>query len=301
MTRQLVLIHGRAQEHKDGVALKAEWIDALEEGLAKSDLTLPIAEEDVRFPFYGDTLYDMVGGATSDQAAEIIVRGDDSDEDEQRFTRAVMEEIRKKANITPEQLAEVTGQEVVDRGPMQWEWFQGFLKAVDRYVPHGSGTSIALFTRDVYQYLKNPNIRDSIDAGVSAALRADRESVVVAHSLGTVVAYNVLRNRGVQAGWKVPVFITVGSPLAVNEIRKNVRALAPTRCPECAGAWFNALDERDVVALYALTPDRFPIDPSMPEIENKRDVRNRTKNRHGIAGYLDDKVVAKRIYDALVS
>jgi hypothetical protein len=301
MTRQLVLIHGRAQEHKDAVALKAEWLDALEEGLAKNGLTLPIAEEDVRFPFYGDTLYDMVGGATSDQAAEIIVRGDDSDADEQRFTRAVMEEIRKKANITPEQLAEVTGQEVVDRGPLQWEWFQGFLKAVDRYVPHGSGTSIALFTRDVYQYLKNPNIRDTIDAGVSAALRSDRESVVVSHSLGTVVAYNVLRNRGLQEGWKVPTFITVGSPLAVAEIRKSVRAIAPTRCPECAGAWFNAMDERDVVALYALTPDRFPIDPSMPEIENKVDVRNRTKNRHGIAGYLDDAVVAKRIHDALVS
>lgn len=29
MTRQLVFVHGRTQEHKDADALKAEWISAL--------------------------------------------------------------------------------------------------------------------------------------------------------------------------------------------------------------------------------------------------------------------------------
>ena len=61
------------------------------------------------------------------------------------------------------------------------------------------------------------------------------------------------------------------------------------------------MDERDVVALYSLEPAFFPLDPANPPIENKRDVRNRTRNRHGISGYLDDKEVAKRIYDALVA
>ncbi|MGZ4895289.1 MAG: hypothetical protein ACXVJ0_02545, partial [Candidatus Angelobacter sp.] len=74
----------------------------------------------------------------------------------------------------------------------------------------------------------------------------------------------------------------------------------PIRCPECASEWFNAMDERDVVALYPLDPNCFPLDPINPAIENKRDVRNNTTNRHGIGGYLNDKEVAKRIYDALV-
>lgn len=301
MSRQLILVHGRAQEHKDSKALKAEWLDALEEGLAKSGLTLPIPETDVRFPFYGDTLYDMDAGKSADEAAEIVVRGVDGDLDEQRFTRAVMEEIRKKNNITEAQLAQVAGQDVVQRGPLNWEWFQGFLKAVDRFVPHGSGTSIALFTHDVYQYLKNSAIRETIDTGVATALTPGIESVVVAHSLGTVVAYNLLRQQGHLRGWKVPYFVTVGSPLAVTEIRKTIRNFAPIRSPECVSAWFNALDERDVVALYPLVPDRFPLDPAAPAIENKRDVRNRTKNRHGIAGYLDDADVAKRIHRALTA
>lgn len=299
MSRQLVLIHGRAQENKDSKALKAEWLDALEEGLAKSNLALPIAETDVRFPYYGDTLFDMVDGKSADSAAEIVVRGTDASADEQEFTRRILEEIRQQAGITTQQIAEVSGQEVVNRGPLNWEWFQGVLRAIDRHVPHGSGASIALFTHDVYCYLKNDAIRKKIEDGVSAAMKPGQSTVVVSHSLGTVVAYNLFRREGHLRGWKVPLFITVGSPLGIQEIRKTLKGFATTRCPECADAWFNAMDERDVVALYPLKPDRFPLDPVNPAIVNKTDVRNRTANRHGIAGYLDDKEVAKRIFDAL--
>ena len=141
MTKQLVLIHGRSQQHKDSIALKAEWLEALEEGLAKSNLTLPIAEPDVRFPFYGDTLFDLVDGKSEDTAAEVIVRGEQGDDDEQRFVRAVMEEVQKKSGITDAEIAQVAGQEVVEKGPQNWEWVQGFLKAVDRFLPHGSGAA----------------------------------------------------------------------------------------------------------------------------------------------------------------
>ena len=58
------------------------------------------------------------------------------------------------------------------------------------------------------------------------------------------------------------------------------------------------MDERDVVALYPLDQSGFPI---MPAIENKTDVDNDTENQHGISGYLEDKAVAKRIYDALTA
>lgn len=301
MTRQLVLVHGRAQEQKDSIALKAEWVETLKEGLAKSRLSLPIPEEDVRFPFYGDTLYDMVGGKSAADAASVIIRGENADDEEKHFTRALMEEIRKKTGITEAQLSEVAGKDMVERGPLNWEWFQGFLKAVDRFVPYGSGASIALFTHDVYQYLKNSVIRETIDSGVSDAMAPDVENVVVAHSLGTVVAYNLLRQQGHLRRWKVPLFVTLGSPLAVTEIRKTLRSFAPIRCPECVSKWFNAMDERDVVALYQLDTGSFPVDPAKPGIENKGSVRNETSNHHGISGYLGDKEVAKRIYDGLVA
>jgi len=299
--RQLVFIHGRAQEQKDAGALKSEWIDAFQEGLDKSNLQMPIEEHEVRFPFYGDRLYDLVSGKSVDEAARTVLRGANADEEEKRFVRAVIQEIRIKAGVTDEQLTEVAGEEVIKRGPLNWEWLQGILKAIDRFVPYGSGNSIALFTHDVYQYLKNSAIRNAIDDDVASAISSAQETIVVAHSLGTVVGYNVLRQRAHANGWTIPLFVTVGSPLAITEVRKTLKGLATTRCPEGVSSWFNALDERDVVALYPLDPTNFPLDPRIPAIENKRDVRNKTNNRHGIAGYLNDKEVAKRIHDALVA
>jgi hypothetical protein len=299
MSRQLVLIHGRAQEHKDSKALKAEWLDALGKGLAKSNLKLPIAESAVRFPFYGDSLFDMVDGKSDEEAADVVVRGTNADADEQEFTRKILEEIRQQAGITTDQIADVTNRGVVERGPLNWEWFQGVLRVIDLHVPGGSGTSIALFTHDVYCYLKNEAIRKKIEDGVKAAMTPGVPTVVVSHSLGTVVAYNLFRREGQNLGWKVPVFITVGSPLGIEQIRKTLKRFAPLRMPECAESWFNAMDQRDVVALYPLKPDRFAIDPALPAITNKTDVHNHTSNRHGIAGYLDDQEVAQKIFDAL--
>jgi hypothetical protein len=58
------------------------------------------------------------------------------------------------------------------------------------------------------------------------------------------------------------------------------------------------MDERDVVALYPLDARNFKIDPA---IENNTRVDNHTEIRHGIAGYLDDQHVARRIHEALVA
>ena len=154
---------------------------------------------------------------------------------------------------------------------------------------------MALFTNDVYQYLHNPGIGRVLDDGVRSAFARGVETVVVSHSLGTVVAYNVLKKAGAERGLKVPLFVTLGSPLGVKVVKRAVR---PIGYPGCASHWFNAMDERDVVALFALDDKHFDIDP---DIENKTDVDNPTSNRHGISGYLGDPEVARRIHEALTA
>jgi hypothetical protein len=62
-------------------------------------------------------------------------------------------------------------------------------------------------------------------------------------------------------------------------------------------AWLNARDPDDVVALFPLDGAHFHANPA---VENKSDVDNTTDNKHGIDGYLDDAVVAARIYDAVM-
>jgi hypothetical protein len=293
MTRELVFVHGRSQQHKDAQGLKDAWISAWRAGLTKSGLDLPISEDRVRFPYYGDTLDALVRDLPDGDVPEVIVRGTGSDEEERQFVASVLAELAKANLVTNDQIDAAAGEEVLERGPQNWRFVRAILTAIDRYVPGGSAAGIALATRDVYQYLRNPGIRDTIETGVRAAMTRGVETVVVAHSLGSVVAYNLLKREGAALGWRVPLFVTVGCPLGVTAIRRWLR---PIGHPECASAWFNALDGRDVVALYVLDDEHFRVDPA---IENKTDVHNDTDNRHGIAGYMGDEDVARRIHDAL--
>jgi hypothetical protein len=294
--KELIFIHGRSQQDKDSIALKAEWIEAFAQGLSHSGLKVPIEEIAIRFPYYGDTLAGLVGGRPANEIAEVIVRGDNAERAEQNFQLEVLREMQEAhPELNEAMVAAIAGDEVIQKGPLNWGWVRAILTGIDRHVPFGSSGSIALFTKDVYQYLKNSGTRDAIEMGVRKAFSAT-PAVVVAHSLGSVVAYNLLRREGAAQGWNVPLLVTVGCPLGVTAIRKW---LAPNKHPECAGHWFNAMDSRDIVALH-------PLDAShgwdiSPGIENKTDVNNQTSNRHGISGYLGDPVIAKRIYDALVS
>ena len=81
-------------------------------------------------------------------------------------------------------------------------------------------TTLEVFTRDVYIYTTKTAVRDEIDRTVAGAL-TDQPTVVVAHSLGTVVAYNVLRND--RRTLKIPLLVTVGSPLGVRSVRDQFR------------------------------------------------------------------------------
>lgn len=295
MTRQLVFIHGRSQEEKNADELKASWIRAFQSGLEKSSLELPIQESAIRFPYYGQTLYDLVNGVDGSEIADVIVRGEADSSPEVEFMKRMLNEIKDRHGVTDAQVRAVADSTTLERGIANWEWVQNVLKALDRHVPSMSKATVAWITKDVYHYLRNPGFQNVIDNGVRQAITPGIKTVVVGHSLGSVVSYNLLARDGAALGWKVPLFVTLGSPLAVRVIKE---LLAPIKHPVCVEHWFNAMDERDVVSLYALDEDHFPVDPS---IENKTDVDNFTDNRHGIAGYLSDKVVAKRIYNALTS
>lgn len=292
--RQLIFIHGRSQEDKDARALKDEWIGAWEKGLQKSGLTNPLEDSDIRFPYYGNTLRDLVAGLSAEQAAQVIVKGPAPGGTEEQFMREMIRELATKAGVTEAQIMAELQPEVIARGPQNWGWVQGILSAIDRVRPLSS-TLVSLVTKDVYKYLHNTAIATPIDTGVCSAPFPDREAVVVSHSLGTVVAYSVLMSRnGQMLGCKVPLFVTLGSPLAVSVIEHKVR---PHTFPKNVTAWYNAMDPDDVVSLHALTPDHFNVGKP---IENNTKVKNWTDNQHGIRGYLDDEQVAKKIYDAVV-
>lgn len=289
--RTLVLVHGRAQENKDPLAVKQEWMSALDVGAHHVGRPLDLPDDRVRLPYYGQTLYDLVSG-DPENAAQVVVRGsEDGPTAEDEFVRAALLEIAEHAGVTEADVLAEAGDDVVERGPLNWRWVRATLTALDK-LPNVSAWSVALATRDVYQYLNNVRVRDTIEDGVRQALDGTDEAVVVSHSLGTVVAYNLLRREAAARGWTVPLLVTLGSPLAVTTIARTLR---PVSWPEPVGSWFNAFDPQDIVSLHPLTEPWFAVD----RIANYDKVDNPTSNQHGISGYLSDPRVAATILDAV--
>jgi pimeloyl-ACP methyl ester carboxylesterase len=287
---RLVFIHGRAQEGRNPEDVRQEWISALDQGLSKSGLTLPVHSSAITLPYFGDRLFNLTKNLSEiDETA--IARGSPMIDPILAFQAAALEDIRKGAGISDAEVQALVEGNATSRGPENWPWVLAVVRAIDKWQSGTSADAIQLLLRDVYVYCTRRGIAEAVEEIVRAEIDIE-PTVVVAHSLGTVVAYNILRNdpRSLQ----VRKLVTVGAPLAIRAVRKN---LVPLKSPK-AEAWFNAFDPRDIVALNPLNAANFPV---VPKIVNKGDVDNFTENRHGIAGYLSDAAVAYEIYQGLVS
>jgi hypothetical protein len=131
---------------------------------------------------------------------------------------------------------------------------------------------------DVYAYFFG-GVGDAMRDRLRSTLAdVDGPVVVIAHSLGSIIAYDVLREA--RPARDIPLFVTVGSPLGVTEIQDLVTT--PLQVPGGVTAWRNVADGRDLVAL-----DR-TIRPEYAPAERTTDflVVNDSENHHGIRQYL---------------
>ncbi|HEV7788325.1 MAG TPA: hypothetical protein VGP05_04875 [Pseudonocardia sp.] len=89
--------------------------------------------------------------------------------------------------------------------------------------------------------------RNAIQDRLRQALDAvDGPVIVVSHSLGTIVAYDVLSEPRF-ASRAVPLLITLGAPLGYTEIQDVIAH--PLRVPAPVQLWTNFADPLDVITL----------------------------------------------------
>ncbi|HUL92454.1 MAG TPA: hypothetical protein VLV56_08910 [Burkholderiales bacterium] len=106
---------------------------------------------------------------------------------------------------------------------------------------------------DLHRYRHHRATRDAVRERLRETLRsahnADREIMLIAHSMGSIVAYDVLRAAGrTLPGLRISHFVTLGSPLGLTKVKEIVAA--PLRVPECAARWSNFADPRDYAARW---------------------------------------------------
>ena len=106
--------------------------------------------------------------------------------------------------------------------------------------------------RDVHDFLFDTKRRADMEASLRQRLDAGGGPfVVVAHSQGSMIAYDVLRQLSAK-DYRVPLLLTVGSPLGLDEVQDVLRDWAGVRgrlpIPACVERWVNVADRLDPVA-----------------------------------------------------
>jgi hypothetical protein len=130
----------------------------------------------------------------------------------------------------------------------------------------------AYFFTDKRQPIRE-RLRQALNAVVGGPV------VVVGHSLGTVIAYDVLSEASFAAS-VVPLLVTLGSPLGYTEIQDVVTR--PLRLPTPVQLWANFADPLDLVALDTSLADEFQGAPRIIDAL----VDNPSPNNHAACGYL---------------
>lgn len=101
----------------------------------------------------------------------------------------------------------------------------------------------------VRKYLRDDDLAQVIRDRVTAAIRDGGSTILLGHSLGSIVAYEVLclvPDHGIKT------FVTIGSPLGLRSIQEGMRGPARERIPGLPPGverWFNIYDTGDPVAL----------------------------------------------------
>ena len=157
------------------------------------------------------------------------------------------------------------------------------------------------FYREVSGYLHGtPGMADEMRARLRDAIkRHDGPLVVLAHSLGSIIAFDVLSEPEL-AGRGVS-FVTVGSPLGLGPAQDHLRTWRGSRPIEIPGSiafWRNLQAAGDPVAVGTGLDDlRDDYAPSLRV--HATEVRNEAEWHHALSGYLETPEVRDTIYARL--
>ena len=123
--------------------------------------------------------------------------------------------------------------------------------------------------------------------------------VVVSHSMGTVIAYDCLKN--VSGCPAIDGFLTVGSPLGLSEVHDNFRPPYVRReafpSDRLSGRWVNVSDRLDPVALDARLANDYQLGGR--EVIIDRAVRNEGRWRHSSGKYFRQAELVGRLRELL--
>ncbi len=246
---RVVVVHGVGQQIEGSCTLHRSFFPALCDGLTRAGGS--VEPDDVVFASYGDFFR---------PAAEVLSHGPafgPGDIESGYETDLMLTLWRRAAEIDPRVVP--PGEEVMGRTPVLASRALAALCG-SRFFAGVADRLLIGDLKQVRRYFSELELRSVIRLSVASVITGDTR-VVVAHSLGSVVAYEVLCAHPELA---VRSFVTLGSPLGLPNLIFD--RLRPEPCPRgtrvrghwpgSVRTWTNIADKGDVVAAV---PDLCPL------------------------------------------
>jgi hypothetical protein len=294
----VLLIHGINNQDNSKENIEKTWSDALRSGATSAGLTI---FDDLKFiaAFYGDVLFEETESWNKNKPASRPMSTESPDEDYANDQVAGLYlEFKQKYGISDEQVSKE-----LDEGEnfkshkrqargIHKSWLKAIARALENVLPSKGRRIAKIFLSQAAAYLHKPGLKEKIDDLVMTQiideLPENENVIIISHSLGTIVAYDLMRRLRHQI--KIKLLLTAGSPLGI-EIVKN-RLGPPLICLPNVDKWVNASDSEDFVALEPkLTSTTF----GCGQIVNIDQLDNGDEDAHDILKYLAHDVVAKEI------
>ncbi len=292
---KIVFIHGMNQQNLDAIALKQQWLEILALGFKNLNSYIDLSTLNLEFPFYADILEQHclknalnLGTLTLNQPAQVF----------SPHPKPHLLDL-KNTNITPFIPHFLTDKNLSFRSKIYLlsqmakdHLLKDFIMMLN-YFPKMHESLMHTFIVEAYLYLSNPQFMTEVNARICMCLKDEEAYVIVAHSLGSVVAYNILRQQ--PKHFRLKCFITLGSPLAFHVIQSKIPP--PIIRPVCLdGPWYNFYSPDDFISCFALEDPPFQFDP--PIINHA--IRTFIVDPHEITGYLQHPAVIQRIVESLL-
>ena len=143
---------------------------------------------------------------------------------------------------------------------------------------------------DLYQYYHNKEKRKELRNRLIEQIEKNKESriMILAHSMGTIIAYDVLRELG-RKDQKLTIdhFVTIGSPLGMPHVKyKIAKENALVRTPSIVKKWTNFADKRDPVAIDPHLSDDYKPNDSDVQVKDDLVLNDWGGINHKSYGYL---------------
>ncbi|MCX5097822.1 hypothetical protein OOK36_56340 [Streptomyces sp. NBC_00365] len=286
---RVVAVHGIGKQTLGEETLRRQWLPALNDGLTRADRGVRLTASDVSVAFYGDLFRpdgEFLAAGDPPYTAADVEEGFEQDLLLAWWTAAAESD---PAVVPP-------GADTLVATPRS---VQAALRALSgsRFFAGLALRAMVFDLKQVHRYLIDPGLRAKALARVVDQIGEDTQ-VVVAHSLGSVIAYEALC---AWPGHQVRALVTIGSPLGIpNLILHRLQPTPLTLGGQPQGmwpggtqlAWTNLADHGDVVALVKDLRPVFGYQMRCAVVHNGA-------HAHDASAYLTDKLCGQAIADGL--